>query len=55
MDVTTRSQQILSAEAVALEAHRGYDLLMIGRDPVRGGDGGFDDEVSRIAAAFAAS
>ena len=52
VDVTTRSQQILSAEAVALEAHRGYDLLMIGRDPVRGGDGGFDDEVSRIAAAF---
>ena len=22
----------------------GYDLLMIGRDPVRGGDGGFDEE-----------
>jgi nucleotide-binding universal stress UspA family protein len=52
VDVTTRSQKALSAEAVALEAHRGYDLLMIGRDPVRGGDGGFDEEVSRIAAAF---
>jgi nucleotide-binding universal stress UspA family protein len=25
---------------------------MIGRDPVRGGDGGFDEEVSRVAAAF---
>jgi nucleotide-binding universal stress UspA family protein len=52
VDVTLRSQQALSAEAVALEAHRGYDLLMIGRDPVRGGEGGFDEEVSRIAAAF---
>jgi len=52
VDVTTRSQQALSAEAVALEADRGYDLLMIGRDPVRGGDGGFDEEVSRTAAAF---
>jgi Kef-type K+ transport system membrane component KefB/nucleotide-binding universal stress UspA family protein len=52
VDVTLRSQQALPAEAVALEADRGYDLLMIGRDPVRGGDGGFDDEISRIAAAF---
>ena len=52
VDVTTRSQSAGPAAAVALEAHRGYDLLMIGRDPVRGGDGGFDDEVSRIAAAF---
>jgi len=52
VDVTTRSQRALSAEAVALEAHRGYDLLMIGRDPVRGSDGGFDEEVSRTAAAF---
>jgi Kef-type K+ transport system membrane component KefB/nucleotide-binding universal stress UspA family protein len=52
VDVTTRSQRALSAEAVALEAHRGYDLLMIGRDPVRGSDGGFDEEISRTAAAF---
>ncbi|HSY07677.1 MAG TPA: cation:proton antiporter [Steroidobacteraceae bacterium] len=52
VDVTTRSQKALSAEAVAHEASRGYDLLMIGRDPVRGAAGGFDDEVSRIAAAF---
>jgi Kef-type K+ transport system membrane component KefB/nucleotide-binding universal stress UspA family protein len=52
VDVTTRSQKALSPEAVALEANRGYDLLMIGRDPVRGAAGGFDEDVSRIAAAF---
>jgi K+:H+ antiporter len=53
VDVTTRSQKALSAEAVAQEANRGYDLLMIGRDPMRGADGAFDEEVSRTAAAFA--
>jgi Kef-type K+ transport system membrane component KefB/nucleotide-binding universal stress UspA family protein len=52
VDVTTRSQKALSPEAVALEANRGYDLLMIGRDPVRGDAGAFDEDVSRIAAAF---
>jgi nucleotide-binding universal stress UspA family protein len=52
VDVTTRPQRALSAEAVAREAHHGYDLLMIGRDPVRGTDGGFAEEVSRTAAAF---
>ena len=35
VDVTTRSQKALSAEAMALEAHRGYDLLMIGKDGAR--------------------
>jgi nucleotide-binding universal stress UspA family protein len=52
VDVTTRSQKALSPEAIALEANRGYDLLMIGRNPVRGAAGGFDEDVSRIAAAF---
>jgi Kef-type K+ transport system membrane component KefB/nucleotide-binding universal stress UspA family protein len=52
VDVTTRSQKALSPEAVALEANRGYDLLMIGREPVRGAAGGFDEDVSRTAAAF---
>jgi Kef-type K+ transport system membrane component KefB/nucleotide-binding universal stress UspA family protein len=51
VDVTTRSQKALSAEAIALEAHRGYDLLMIGRKEVRSG-GGFAEDISRIASAF---
>jgi Kef-type K+ transport system membrane component KefB len=52
VDVTTRSQRALSAEAIALEAHRGYDLLMIGRECERARAGVFDEAVSRIAAAF---
>ncbi len=52
VDVTTRSQRALSAEAIALEAHRGYDLLMIGRDCVRSRAGVFDEDISRIAEAF---
>jgi Kef-type K+ transport system membrane component KefB/nucleotide-binding universal stress UspA family protein len=52
VDVTTRTQKALSAEAVAREANRGYDLLMIGRDPVRGAHGGFHEGISRIAAGF---
>ena len=52
VNVTTRAQNAIAHEAVALEAHRGYDLLMIGRDPVLGAAGEFHEEVSRIAAAF---
>jgi nucleotide-binding universal stress UspA family protein len=52
VDVTTRPQKALSAAAVAREADRGYDLLMIGKDPVRGATGGFHKGVSRIAAGF---
>jgi nucleotide-binding universal stress UspA family protein len=52
VDVTTRRQKVLSAEAVAREANRGYDLLVIGRDPLRGAAGGFHENVSRIAAGF---
>ena len=52
VDVTTRSQKILSAEAIAHEASRGYDLLMIGRETLRNDGGSFDADVSRIAAAF---
>jgi Kef-type K+ transport system membrane component KefB/nucleotide-binding universal stress UspA family protein len=52
VDVTTRTQKALSAEAIAREANRGYDLLMIGSDPVRGAAGGFHENISRIAAGF---
>jgi nucleotide-binding universal stress UspA family protein len=52
VNVTTRAQSVVAHEAVALEAQRGYDLLMIGRDPVMGAPGEFHPEVSRIAAAF---
>src|SRR6202021_1927631 len=36
VDVTTRSQQALSAEAVAIGADAGYALLTLGENPVRG-------------------
>jgi Kef-type K+ transport system membrane component KefB/nucleotide-binding universal stress UspA family protein len=38
--------------AVAKEAGKGYDLLLIGLDDMIGADGGFHDNVSRIAAGF---
>jgi Kef-type K+ transport system membrane component KefB/nucleotide-binding universal stress UspA family protein len=51
VDITTRSQDKPAAEAVAEEAKKGYDLLVIGVEPAVT-DGGFDDKVARIAAEF---
>lgn len=52
VDVTTRVATASPYKAVALESDRGYDLLMIGRDPVKSAGGGFSEDVSCIAAAF---
>jgi Kef-type K+ transport system membrane component KefB/nucleotide-binding universal stress UspA family protein len=51
VDVTVRALDAPSAEAIRQEAERGYDLLFVGIDTMRGRDG-FHREVDRIAAAF---
>jgi nucleotide-binding universal stress UspA family protein len=50
---TTHAPQGDADRAVAREAGKGYDLLLIGLDDMIGPDGGFHDNVSRIAAGFA--
>jgi Kef-type K+ transport system membrane component KefB/nucleotide-binding universal stress UspA family protein len=50
---TTHASQGDADRAVAREAGKGYDLLLIGLDDMIGGDGGFHDNVSRIATGFA--
>jgi Kef-type K+ transport system membrane component KefB/nucleotide-binding universal stress UspA family protein len=51
VDITTRPQSHPVEEAVAQEARKGYDLLVIGVEPVAE-EGVFDDKVVRIAAEF---
>ena len=52
VDVTTRVQEAPTEEAVASEARKGYDLLVIGLEPIVGPDGGFDEQVIRAANGF---
>src|SRR5205823_6360312 len=51
VDITTRPQEAPVEEAVAREARKGYDLLVIGVEPVAA-EGAFDDKVARIAGEF---
>jgi Kef-type K+ transport system membrane component KefB/nucleotide-binding universal stress UspA family protein len=51
VDITTRSRSDVVEEAVAREARKGYDLLLIGVEPVAKDDV-FDDKVARIAGEF---
>ncbi len=51
VDVTVRTLDAPTHEAIKQEAERGYDLLFVGIDTMRGRDG-FHGEVDRIAAAF---
>jgi Kef-type K+ transport system membrane component KefB/nucleotide-binding universal stress UspA family protein len=51
VDITTRPQDASAEEAVAREARKGYDLLVIGVEPVAD-EGGFDDKVARVASEF---
>jgi len=50
--VTTRSKKATAQEAVAGEAHKGYDLLVVGIENTRTPKGGLTEEVSRIADGF---
>jgi nucleotide-binding universal stress UspA family protein len=52
LDVTTRRSAKDGKGAVASEARRGYDLLLIGLDEPLGGTGAFHARVARAAAGF---
>jgi len=52
VEVTARTKKAASAEAVADEAQKGYDLLIVGIDKTRGPQGGFGPEITRIADGF---
>jgi nucleotide-binding universal stress UspA family protein len=49
---STRAKQTEADRAVATEADKGYDLLLIGLDDMVDEDGGFNQDVSRVAAGF---
>ena len=50
--VTRRQQESTGAEAVAGEARKGYDLLVVGIAKTRNPKGGFSKDVSRITEGF---
>ncbi|MGB7037367.1 MAG: cation:proton antiporter [Xanthobacteraceae bacterium] len=52
VDVTTRQHGLIGPEAVAGEARKGYDLLVVGIGKTRDRNGGFSKDVSRIAEGF---
>jgi nucleotide-binding universal stress UspA family protein len=52
VDVTTRSKMGSAHEAVASEARKGYDLLVIGIENTRTAEGGLTEEVTHIAGGF---
>ena len=52
VDITTRPQLELTGQAIAEEAKKGYDLLLIGLEPAVAADGEIDPEIAGIAAAF---
>jgi Kef-type K+ transport system membrane component KefB/nucleotide-binding universal stress UspA family protein len=52
LDITVRKLQAESGEAVAKEAKKGYDLLLVGVENTRAKNGAFDRQATRIANAF---
>jgi Kef-type K+ transport system membrane component KefB/nucleotide-binding universal stress UspA family protein len=52
VDVTTRARRAASSRAIADEAQKGYDLLIVGIGNTRGPHGGFSPEITRIADGF---
>ena len=52
VDVITRQNESLGPEAVADEARKGYDLLLVGIAKTRNPKGGFSKDVSLIAKSF---
>jgi nucleotide-binding universal stress UspA family protein len=51
IDITSRPPDKPVAEAVADEAKKGYDFLVVGIEPI-GEEGAFDDQLAAIAAGF---
>jgi Kef-type K+ transport system membrane component KefB/nucleotide-binding universal stress UspA family protein len=52
VDVTTRAAQATSGEAVADEAQKGYDLLIVGIEKMRATRGGFSPQITRTVNGF---
>jgi Kef-type K+ transport system membrane component KefB/nucleotide-binding universal stress UspA family protein len=50
--VTTRLRRAATGQAIAEEAKKGYDFLLIGVEPATAPDGEIDEKVAGIAAAF---
>jgi Kef-type K+ transport system membrane component KefB/nucleotide-binding universal stress UspA family protein len=52
VDVTTRSRRARPSDAVADEARKGFDLLVVGMDKVIGARGGYDRKVEEVTKGF---
>src|SRR5262249_21507802 len=52
VEITTRQQLELTGQAIAEEAKKGYDLLLICLEPAVAADGEIDAKIAGIAAAF---
>lgn len=52
VDVTTRSRRARPSDAVADEARKGFDLLVVGMDKVTGAKGGYDRKVEEVTKGF---
>src|SRR5205807_175218 len=55
IDVIVRKHDVAPAEAIATEAQRGYDLLVVGIDEVTVKGGGFHDALSKLISQFEGS
>ena len=55
VDVIERRHEAPPQEAIAREARRGYDLLVIGVDPVAAPRGGFHGDISKLVSDFQGS
>ncbi|QOZ26505.1 cation:proton antiporter [Bradyrhizobium sp. CCBAU 51753] len=52
VDVLTRAPEKAAAEAIAEEAKKGFDLLVVGIDEVADRDGGFNKGIDELTAGF---
>jgi Kef-type K+ transport system membrane component KefB/nucleotide-binding universal stress UspA family protein len=52
IDVTTRSRRARPKDAVADEARKGFDLLVVGMDKVVGAKGGYDKRIDEVTRGF---
>ncbi|MCS3450265.1 MULTISPECIES: cation:proton antiporter domain-containing protein [Bradyrhizobium] len=52
VDVISRAREETVAEAIAEEARKGFDLLVVGMDAVAGPDGGFDRRIDDLTSGF---
>jgi len=55
VDVIVRKHDVAPSEAIATEARRGYDLLMVGIGDIMAKGGGFHDKLSKLVSQFEGS